>query len=288
MTPPTLLLAGLPAAYILRKVAIGALQPLGIALFLLLLAFIFRRRLLIAVAALVVYAASIPPVSMALFSFWEGQYPRLRVGECPPAGAVVVLGGLLRDYDGPERIEWSEAVERFDMGLRLYLANRAPRLILGGGRLQNRKDGLTEGDAMRAAALARGAHPDGIRVIGEALVTADEARRVRALGLAEGFSKVILVTSAFHLPRAVLLFEREGLEVIPFPVDYQLAKDAPFTLMDLSPRAGALALTEAALQEFYGTVYYRYVAPLARSIGLRGSAPHPPDRVPRPLTAGGS
>jgi uncharacterized SAM-binding protein YcdF (DUF218 family) len=57
--------------------------------------------------------------------------------------------------------------------------------------------------------------------------------------------------------RAQLLFERAGLEVIPYPVDFRAGEGNDFTILDLLPNGGSLANTELALREFYGTWFYR-------------------------------
>jgi uncharacterized SAM-binding protein YcdF (DUF218 family) len=56
--------------------------------------------------------------------------------------------------------------------------------------------------------------------------------------------------------RSIFLFEREGLEVIPFPVDFQVAAGSKWTFLDLMPQADALRQTETALREIYGFLYY--------------------------------
>ena len=90
--------------------------------------------------------------------------------------------------------------------------------------------------------------------------TDGEARAVAALLRArmsgEHRCSVILVTSAFHMRRARLLFARAGLRVIPYPVDFQVSEGGIFTILDLLPAAESLEQTETALREFYGYLYY--------------------------------
>jgi len=242
---------------LVRKLVTFAVLPLGIVLLLLLVAFAFRKRWMIAAAGLVLYLSSVPLVGDHLVGALEGQYPRLRVEVCPAADAIVVLGGVVADWDGGKRVEWSEAVDRFEGGVQLWKAGKAPVLVIGGGELDYFDDGSTEGDAMRQAAEERGVSGRAIRVLRDVSVTADEARRTAELARQEGWRRLILVTSAFHMPRAMRLFARSGLEVVPFPVDYLGHTERPFELLDLAPQANALVHTEVALKEFYGLLYYR-------------------------------
>ena len=74
-------------------------------------------------------------------------------------------------------------------------------------------------------------------------------------------SRVLLVTSAFHMRRAQRLFERQGLQVLPFPVDFQargrwagpLWRDPTQWL----PSAGALDNSSRAMRELLGRLVYR-------------------------------
>ena len=92
------------------------------------------------------------------------------------------------------------------------------------------------------------------------LNTADEAVAIRRL-LPARQSRVLLVTSAFHMCRAQRLFERQGLQVLPFPVDFQargrwagpLWRDPTQWL----PSAGALDNSSRALRELLGRLVYR-------------------------------
>ena len=90
--------------------------------------------------------------------------------------------------------------------------------------------------------------------------TADEARVVRDIMAGRGWKKIILVTSAWHLPRAARQFRKAGVDFIPFPVDYLIDTDRPLTLLDFLPRATGLRDTEAALREWYGIAFYALFA----------------------------
>jgi len=69
----------------------------------------------------------------------------------------------------------------------------------------------------------------------------------------------LLVTSAFHMPRARRLFEHAGLGVTPFPVDFRLSAGGSLSVMDFLPGAEALGQTQAALRELYGRLFYRVI-----------------------------
>jgi len=71
-----------------------------------------------------------------------------------------------------------------------------------------------------------------------------------------GKPRIILVTSAFHMRRAKMLFERQGFEVEPFPVDFQVSDRSTTTVLSFFPSAQALAKSETAMREGVGILYY--------------------------------
>jgi len=70
-------------------------------------------------------------------------------------------------------------------------------------------------------------------------------------------TRVLLVTSAFHMPRARQLFEDAGLAVTTFPVDFAHSDAGGVGVLDFLPSAGALGETQTAMREMYGRLYYR-------------------------------
>ena len=74
-----------------------------------------------------------------------------------------------------------------------------------------------------------------------------------------GKPRIILVTSAFHMRRAKMLFERQGFEVEPFPVDFQTSDRPTTTVLSFLPSAQALAKSEMAMREGVGMLYYTFI-----------------------------
>jgi uncharacterized SAM-binding protein YcdF (DUF218 family) len=198
------------------------------------------------VAALAVaYGSSIPLVGEALLRPLERQYPPLTT--VPSADTVVVLGsgyspapgvpvaaaldsaGLVRIVSG---IQWAERL--------------GGRLVVSGGARAPRRPSA-HGYAALAAEL--GIPPERIDVLDEPLDTGDEAVAVAALLDARPF---VLVTSAYHMPRAVRLMERAGARPVPAPTDQQLLDEGGVSFADLLPSSAALRYSEEALHEYIG------------------------------------
>ena len=68
---------------------------------------------------------------------------------------------------------------------------------------------------------------------------------------------ILLVTSAFHMPREKTQFEANGLQVVAYPVDFLVSSERQNTILDFLQSANALSQTELALREFYGRIFYQ-------------------------------
>ena len=239
------------------------LLPAGASILLLLASLAFRKRALAIAGLLILWLSSTSVVGNAAMRAAEGWQTRIPVSSVPEARAIVVLAGMLRQAPGAERVdEWADGVDRFEAGVALLKAGKAPVLIFTGGWLPWYPDDRPEGEVLIEKAVTLGMPRHQILVTGKASNTADEAREVSKLlrGLSrdrEG-GAVILVTSAFHMRRSQLLFTRAGVPVVPFPVDFQ-ASDGPFTFMDIFPSAGSMKSTETAMRELYGYLFYRLI-----------------------------
>jgi uncharacterized SAM-binding protein YcdF (DUF218 family) len=239
------------------------LLPPGAAILLLLASILLRRRALAVASLLVLWLSSTSVVGDAVMRAAEGWQTRVPVASMPTATAIVVLSGMLREAPGTEAVdEWADGVDRFEAGVALLKAGKAPVLIFTGGWLPWHPDNRPEGEILADRAIALGVSRQQLTVTGKVSNTADEAREVgqilRRLSAGREGGKVILVTSAYHMRRSQLLFTHAGVSVVPFPVDFQVSP-GPFTFMDLLPRAGSIENTETAARELYGYLFYKLI-----------------------------
>src|SRR6266478_9716062 len=233
--------------------------PLGFCIILILFALLVKKRWLAVVAVLILYISSVPIAGDSLLKTLEDRFPKLEVEDTPPVDAIVVLSGILHKSRSKNGVlEWAEGVDRFEQGLALMKAGKAPLLIFTGGLVPWANRQLTEGEELRSAALARGIPAASIIVTGEVGNTADEAKAVRKIAEERKLQRIILVTTAWHMPRAEFLFRTRGVPLLPFPTDYYTRFNDPVTVLDFLPQAGALGNTETTLRESYGRLYYHF------------------------------
>lgn len=254
--------------FLLSKLLPLLLLPIGLALLLLLWAAIRGGRAPVIAALGMLWLFATPLTAEGLWRWLERPYQRQSAAavlgrRSAPVAAVVVLGTGRHAAPGPARAsEWIDA-DRFFGGLEAYQQLRSlgqrPLLIFTGGWWPTQPQMPPEGDVLRQRAIALGLPPADLLSTARVRNTAEEATAIAAL-LPRG-SSVVLVTSAFHLPRAVRLFERQGLRVIPFPVDFQASgawAGSPLAdPLNWLPSADGLARSSRALREAIGRTLYR-------------------------------
>jgi transposase-like protein len=86
--------------------------------------------------------------------------------------------------------------------------------------------------------------------------TEDEAKAVKEL--IKNQKNIILVTSAFHMYRAKMLFEKQGFKVSAFKVDFKTTNNKNLTVIDFLPNANKLKLTETGIRELLGRLFYYF------------------------------
>ena len=176
--------------------------------------------------------------------------------DAPKADAVVVLGGMIdwiktRDGIAPE---WGDS-DRFWDGVALLKADRAPKLIFTGGKLPWQLGEETEGDVLKRFAMIAQVPEAQIVVSDKVENTEDESLAVAKM-LDPQQSRIILVTSAFHMPRAKALFDQRGFDVFAYPVDFRAGGGLDWRPAFL-PNPNAFAGTEFSIRELIGRLYYR-------------------------------
>jgi len=235
------------------------LSPVAIVILLMVFGVVFRRYFLVYLAAFLLFFCSTPIVATYLMKCLEANQGHLSEKDIKPADAIVVLGGMLSSVQKHQGLdfEWIDP-DRFFGGVDLALANKAHYLIFSGGKLPWEKDSISEGAFLKQKALSYGISDSRILVTKSVQNTYDEAVAVNELlgrQLGVGHKNIILVTSAFHMRRAARLFQRVGLVVTPYPVDFR-ASITDLTPMSFMPSAYALKDVEFSMRELMGRLYY--------------------------------
>lgn len=247
--------------------------PLGLAVFLLLAALLLRRslrwqRICMLAALIVLLLGSNTWVAKTLTRSLEWRY--LPPETYPQTEVIVVLGGSTGSAQYPRQIvEVSGAADRLLYAAHLYHQEVAPKLLLTAGYITWMNERNAPAEDMAEIMQMLGVPEEALWLETESRNTYENALFTRKILEAQGINRIVLVTSALHMPRSVALFEKQGFEVIPAPTDYNLtqagwdrlwAPELSTQLFNLLPSVGNLQTTTYALKEYIGIVIY----------GLRG------------------
>jgi uncharacterized SAM-binding protein YcdF (DUF218 family) len=215
-----------------------------------------RGRVPIALATLGFLVLSVAPIGRAMLLPLEQRFPK-------PAAlpqridGILVLGGMIdpllsRDFGEPV---YNRAVARMLAGVALARQHPEAKLALVGGEGTVIPVGYPEARGMLRLALAEGIDRTRILIEARSRSTHENAVLAKSAIRPAPGETWVLVTSAWHMPRAVAAFRAVGWPVIPYPVDFRvdpkLGFGLGFNLLD------GLELTTLAGKEWLGLLAYR-------------------------------
>jgi uncharacterized SAM-binding protein YcdF (DUF218 family) len=241
-----------PLCWALFLVSLGSLAPR-------LRPPVLARRLRLATPAglLLLYLFSIDPVSNALWQATEAPPLTSFRGE-GGYDAVIVLGGMLDDRSMATfgRASYNDNVDRLLAAHELLRADKVRFALLSGGDGDPAPGSTDEALVLKKQLESWGIEPSRLLVESKSRNTRENAVESAAIWRERGWSRVLLVTSAFHMPRALGCFRALGLEPDTWAVDLR-SDQVPRGLVDLLPRTRSLHMSSAALRELAGRLIYR-------------------------------
>lgn len=238
-----------PTSEQLLDPACQSLALVGIGVSLLVLQRYRRGAVVILLGAVWLALCATPAFANWLQRGLDCKYPVLASSRYPVSDAIVVLGGgeiprfgVDFDNDTP-----AEQGTRTGLGLALYRAGRAPLILLTGGE--------EEAAQMNAKLLEEGVPSSALLTENVSMTTHENAQFSTLILRQHKLQRILLVTSAMHMPRAVATFRQQGLTVVPAPV-------APFAARIQSrirwlPQRYVLNQSIRCLREYFGLWAYR-------------------------------
>lgn len=185
---------------------------------------------------------------------------------------VVVLSGSFVDAPLPayDQLDaWTTA--RVIQGVRAFFASDARLLVMTGrwarsGAAEHRggsagvdEDPARMANMMKELAVALGVPEDRVVVEPNARTTREHPLELQRLGVVEPGDTIGVITSSWHLPRAVREFEKLFPDVVPVPA-FDVPVDQKFGLLRYMPRSMHLASSATALAEYIGMAWYSLTA----------------------------
>jgi uncharacterized SAM-binding protein YcdF (DUF218 family) len=233
---------------------IGAL--IGVALSCGRMARLGRALALAAILALI--AAATLPLGALMIAPLEDRFPGPPANMSPPTG-IIVLGGAIDDAASAARGQtiFDEGGARITEAV--ILAKRYPqaRVVYTGGTA-SLIAGASSTEALRAKTLmaAMGVEPGRIAIEDRSRNTEENARFTAAIVHPAPSQRWVIVTSAFHMPRAMGVFEKAGFHAIAYPVAFYTLGRWPDDLRLIFDPARNLRVFELAVHEWIGLAAY--------------------------------
>jgi uncharacterized SAM-binding protein YcdF (DUF218 family) len=241
--------------FLFKKLLSNAMMPLSLCVLLLLLGLVllwFTRRqkagkVLVTTGSVLLltlgYGWGFSPALKAL----EREYPPVTAAVLDAKWVVVLGGGTFSDEEIPLHSRLSEAsLGRLVEGIRLYRQIQGAKLLVSGGRVFGSG---SDAESMRELAVSLGVNSVDIRVDEASQDTETQALIIRQM---VGDDKVLLVTSASHMPRSVGLFKLAGVNVMPAPAHYVVQDNAEFGPADLFPDSENILAAQRLVYEYLG------------------------------------
>lgn len=176
----------------------------------------------------------------------------------PPAvDAIIMLGGatLERPSSARQIAELNDAGDRLTTTLWLAQTYPSAKIFISGGSGALTDEGETEATTAERFFLAFGIARDRLVLEGESRNTDENVANTKALLGESGNGTIVLVTSAFHMPRSVGIFEKAGLSVIPWPTDYRTPGPQGFGF-DIANLVQNVNVSTAGIKEWVGLLIY--------------------------------
>lgn len=238
-------------------------QPLSVVFLLMLVAVaaLFWGKKRLAAAALILGLVIHGAVSFTNLGYLVMQplEDRFAVPAPPPqtVDAIVMLGGATLEGPSSARqiTELNDAGDRLTTTLWLAQAYPTAKIFISGGSGLLIDEGEPEATTAERFFLAFGIAQNRLVLEDGSRNTEENVANTKGLLGESADGTIVLVTSAFHMPRSVGIFEKAGISVIPWPTDYRTPGPQGFGFQIANPVQNVNVST-AAIKEWVGLVIY--------------------------------
>ncbi|MCX7982242.1 MAG: YdcF family protein [Syntrophales bacterium] len=247
----------------LKKIITPFFYPLSVIILLFIVGFLNLRRssrrlgrIFIVIGMALLVLSSLEPITDLIVEKLETKYPPITeeaIKKLSQVKYICVLGaGTQPDPDRPPNSQLTRgSLVRLIEAVRLQRRFPEARLILSGGAaFTNPPEAKLLSDVAETLAVA----PNKIIIEAKSKDTSEQAQLIKSIVQNE---PVIVVTSAIHMPRSLMLFKLSGIQAIPAPTDYLTAQVPPNPIKRFFPSPDSLFNLQAAIHEYLGIAWIK-------------------------------
>lgn len=246
------------------QIAGSLLKPLPIALLLAVFALLSKGRAqkishFMAVTSLIVLTVfSLPITANALLSSLEQQHPAIDITALPQADAVVLLTGGLEPPIPPRRTrQLGSRGDRLRLATEILKAGKAEQLIVAGGYMFQTNEYKSEAEYSADLIENWGANSHTTILETESRNTYETAINLAPILEKHNINSLLVVTSAYHMPRSMALLSQLADTVIPAPANILITDGRRDFLDNWMPNSVSLSGSALAIHEYIGMLRNR-------------------------------
>lgn len=169
----------------------------------------------------------------------------------------MLVGSLESMYTAPYTVQGDVVIvlngsnNRVVVGSQLAKSQNLP-IIFAGGRVHSYDPDNTP--LILKTALAAGLSRDRIYLETDSINTTQSVRYLQPILGEHGFTRPIVVTSALHMPRSMLIFHQHSIPATAYPMGYTINRNREYTARDFVPRGWQMDISANAIKEYLGII----------------------------------
>ena len=211
-----------------------------------------KKQKLLIIDVILLYIFSIPLLLNAYQNWWDYRPAKLNITSA--YSCAIILGGYASEFGKTGTGYFNGSADRFIQGTELYTTGKTSHILLTGGNASINPDGFRESTWIDGELKKLHVPDSAIFIENQSRNTIENASFSKKLLEAKHLTPpYLLITSAFHMRRALLIFQKSNIKVIPYPAAF--AGDGNSVSLDsFVPSSGALSGWEIYTKELVGYV----------------------------------
>jgi uncharacterized SAM-binding protein YcdF (DUF218 family) len=197
-----------------------------------------------------------PVITTEVVNWWEMDY--ILIDDLENYDIAIILTGVTSDQEPRDRVNYRKGADRVLHPIHLYKIGKIKKiLVTGGSGLVINKNEDVESENLKKTLLLAGIPETDIILEPKAKNTHENAQFSADI-LNKNFpnQRYLLVTSAFHMRRALACFQKEGVTVTTFPVDFY-GEERSFYPDKFLPGVESLLIWQILIKEWVGLITYK-------------------------------